>query len=1028
MIFIAILVLGIAASFQIPVSLMPDIDIPKITVHFSESNTSARELENTVVKPLRRQLMQVSHLSDIKSETRDGNALIHLDFDYGTDVDFAFIEVNEKIDRAMNRLPRKLNRPEVIKASASDIPVFYLNLTLKEHRAQSTGHRAQGREQSLSDGQESINQQPETSKNIFPVSQKFIELSRFAGQVISKRIEQLPEVAMVDISGQVYPELLIIPDMKKAESLGINLATIEQTIRKNNINLGNLLIRDGQYQYNIRFASTLKNKHDIENIYIKAGDRLIQFKSIARVIEHVQKRTGMVTSDGKEAITMAVIKQSDAQMSELKDKLYQLIDHLIEDYPHIEFKITRDQTLLLDYTISNLGKSLLFGASLAFLIMFFFLKDFRAPFLVGITIPASIVISLLIFYLADISINIISLSGLILGVGMMIDNSIIVIDNITQYRERGSHLIQACVSGTNEVFRPLLSAVLTTCAVFIPLIFVQGISGALFYDQAMAIAIGLIVSLLVSITLLPTYYKLFYNKQLETNKKNLLSRINTLNYEAIYEKGFRLIMKNQGYAWILFFLMLMGVVLLYFKLPKDSFPPLSRSEIMIGIEWNERIHVDENNRRIQELLANIKVKPVQSTCMIGEQQFLLDYSSDETASEALVYVKAEFPDEIQAIVNDATQFINSKYPIAIINIKEAGNVFNLIFSDNEPPLVARLRSTEDFGPDYNIFLKTTIDKMRKEISYSQLQQVAWQENLLLKADPLKLMTYDVSFEALHRKIKSALSENEILLITRSQYFIPVVLGEKPKLINDIISRTMVMNSNGDNIPLRSLISVEKNYDLKIIVAGPEGEYYPLPIQVNNSDADKVITGIRNTLNEDRHFEAGFSGSIFTSEKLLKQLAVILGISLLLLYFILASQFESLSLPLIVLIEVPVDVFGVFLLLKLFGAGINLMSLIGIIVMSGIIINDSILKIDTINRLRNQGYSLMRALVVGGQRRFKPIIMTSLTTILALLPFLFITGLGADLQKPLALAVIGGMIVGTMVSLYFIPLFYYYLKK
>lgn len=1008
MTFIAILVLGLVASFQIPVSLMPDIDIPKITVHVSESNTSARELENTVVTPLRRQLMQVAHLSDIKSETRDGNALIHLDFDYGTDVDFAFIEVNEKIDRAMNRLPRELNRPEVIKASASDIPVFYLNLTLKEP---------------------GIGEGGQTNENeLFPVSQKFVELSRFAGQVISKRIEQLPEVAMVDISGQVFPELLILPDIKKAESVGIDLATIEQTILKNNINLGNLLIRDGQYQYNIRFASTLKNKHDIENIYIKTDDRLIQFKDIAQVVEHVQKQTGMVSSDGHEAITMAVIKQSDAQMSELKDKLYQLTNHLIEDYPHIEFKITRDQTLLLDYTISNLGQSLLFGASLAFLIMFFFLKDFRAPFLIGITIPTSIVISLLIFYMADISINIISLSGLILGVGMMIDNSIIVIDNITQYRERGSNLVQSCITGTNEVFRPLLSSVLTTCAVFIPLIFVQGITGALFYDQAMAIAIGLVVSLLVSITLLPTYYRLFYNKQLDANKKNFLSRINSLNYEALYEKGFRAIMKNQGLAWLFFVGMLGGTVFLYFQLPKDSFPPLSHSEIMLGIEWNERIHVDENNKRVQELISALRIKPVQTTSMIGEQQFLLDYSSDETASEALVYVKAEFPDELQSIISDAIQFVNSNYPIAIVHIQESGNVFNLIFSDDEPPLVARLRSTEDFGPDYNKFLQKSVDKLRNEISFSQLPSVAWQENLVLRADPQKLMAYDVTYDALHRKIKSALSENEILLITKSQYFVPVVLGDKPKLINEIISRTMVVNSNGDNIPLRSLVTEEKNYDLKTIMAGPEGEYYPLPIEINSSELDKAMTIVRNTLNEDRHFEAGFSGSIFTSEKLIKQLAVILGISLLLLYFILAAQFESLTLPLIVLIEVPIDVFGVFLFLKLFGAGINLMSLIGIIVMSGIIINDSILKIDTINRLRNQGYSLMRALVVGGQRRFKPIIMTSLTTILALLPFLFITGLGGDLQKPLALAVIGGMIVGTIVSLYFIPLFYYYLKR
>jgi len=1019
MTFIAILVLGIVAATRIPVSLMPDIDIPEITVQVSVRNTSASELENTVVKLLRRQLMQVAHLADIKSETRDGNGLIHLDFEYGTDVDYAFIEVNEKIDRAMNSLPRNIERPRVIKTSATDIPVFYLNLTLKEpekiHHGGQTG---------TTETMGTI----ETINELFPVSQKFIELSNFAGQVIRKRIEQLPEVAMVDISGQVFPELLILPDKKKLEALGINLARIEQSVRTNNISLGNLLIRDGQYQYNIRFESTLKNKHDIENIYLKMEDRLFQLKDLAQVVEHIQERKGLVTSDGKEAVTMAVIKQSDARMHDLKKKLQDLVEHFREDYPHIEFKVTRDQTQLLDYSISNLGQSLLLGATLAFIIMFLFLRDFKSPFLIGITIPTSLVISLLFFHLAGISINIISLSGIILGVGMMIDNSIIVIDNITQHRERGSILPVACVNGTNEVFRPLLSSVLTTCAVFIPLIFISGMAGALFFDQAMAITIGLLVSLGVSITILPVYYRLFYLKKKVTGEKGILSKINTLDYGAMYEKGFRLTMKNQGLAWLLFFLMLTGVVFLYNTLPKDRLPPLAHDEMMIRIEWNEYIHIDENNRRVQELVAKLREQTGHNTCLIGEQQFLLDHGSEASSSEAIIYIKAKSPGDLIAVSEEVENVIQSEYPVAVIEFEEAGNIFNILFSENEPPLVARLRTTGDFGPEQNLFLKNTIDKLRHKLNIQTLPSVTWQEHLVLKIDAVKLMAYDVTFDAVYRKLRSALSENEILLITQSQSFVPVILGDKPKLMKDIIAQAMVANSKGEYIPLRNLVSEEKDYDLKTIVAGQEGEYYPLPFLVEESEAEEVMKVVRNTLKEDGHFEASFSGSIFSSRRLIRELTVILGISLLLLYFILSSQFESLTLPLIVLIEVPVDIFGVFLFLKLFGAGINLMSLIGIIVMSGIIINDSILKIDTINRLRNQGYSLLRALMEAGKRRFKPIIMTSLTTILALLPFLFTSGLGADLQKPLALAVIGGMTVGTLVSLYFIPLFYYYLKR
>ena len=298
----------------------------------------------------------------------------------------------------------------------------------------------------------------------------------------------------------------------------------------------------------------------------------------------------------------------------------------------------------------------------------------------------------------------------------------------------------------------------------------------------------------------------------------------------------------------------------------------------------------------------------------------------------------------------------------------------------------------------------------------------------MKTDPVLLTLYDVSYDQVFSSLKSAFSANQVLIIAGNQNFVPVILGEKPQTIDEIIANSIIVNKKGKAINLGSLLRQEKEKGLKRIIAGQEGEYYPLPLDVDNQDVPNTIGEIKETLNQERQFEANFSGSYFSNRMLVKQLAIILGISLLLLYFILASQFESLSLPLIVLFEVPIDIFGAFLFLKIAGAGINLMSMIGIVVMSGIIINDSILKVDTINQLTTQGYPLMKALMEGGRRRLKPILMTSLTTILALLPFLFTKGLGSELQKPLALTVIGGMIVGTLVSLYFIPLSYYYLRR
>lgn len=999
MTFLAIIVLGTVAALRLPVSLMPDIDIPKITVEVSSRNMPARELENTVVKPLRNQLIQLAHLQDIESQTRDGSSLIQLVFGYKTDVDYALIEVNEKIDRAMQSLPRDLSRPRVMKASITDIPVFYLNLSLKDEEPNPAGGEARS------------------------VSQKFVELSRFANAVIRKRIEQLREVAMVDISGRVNPEIVLMPDWKKLDALNINLTTLEKALKDQNINLGNLLIRDGQYEYNVRFKSTIDNLHDIKNIYLKIEGRLFQLKELAEVRERPQKRMGLVTMNEKDAVSMAVIKHSDARMETLKEKLSELIGHFKEDYPHISFDIVHDQSALLDYSISNVRQSLVWGGVLAFLIMFFFLGNIKSPVLIGITIPVSLIVTLLFFYIFHISINIISLSGLVLGIGMMIDNSIIVIDNIGQYRAKGQLLDASCVEGTNEVIRPLISSVLTTCAVFIPLIFISGISGALFYDQAMAVTIGLGVSLIISFTLLPVYYRLLYRKGNGKSK----NRIKRFHFEDLYEGGFRLVMKNQASVWLLILVFLAGTWWLYRDLDKRKLPGLGRTEIMMNINWNEKIHVEENKSRVVMLMDKTGGMEYYMA-MIGKQQFLMGKHKDATSSEVSIFIKAVSEEKLDDIIYIFNNKVRSRYRYATASFEVAQSIFDLVFSDDQPPLLARLVPVNPGNPGNNRFLAGLISRLEQALPGTPMAPPSWQEQIVLSVDADKMLAYNVSFDAVYDKLRSAFNENEILSLNQNQEVIPVIIGGKSLRLHEILNTLSVRNADGKLIPVRTLFGESRSFDLKTIRAGKEGEYFPLSLDIKPEAAEGVMGKIKHLVGSDPAFDVEFAGTVFSNRKLILELFVILVISLLLLYFILAAQFESLTLPLIVLLEVPIDVFGAFVMLKIFGSSINLMSMIGIVVMSGIIINDSILKIDTINRSYNTGTPLLKSLVIAGKRRLKPIVMTSATTILALVPFLFYHGLGADLQKPLALAIIGGMTIGALVSLYFVPLLYYLLKN
>lgn len=494
MAFTACFIIGLVTYSTLPISLLPNIAIPEITVQVASANTSARELENTIVKPLRGQLIQVSTLKDIHSESRDGAGIIRLSFEYGTNTDLAFIEVNEKIDAAMNYLPKEAERPKVIKASATDIPVFYLNLTLKNDSAYGATEQ-----------------------------HSFLELCEFAESVIKRRIEQLEEVAMVDVTGILERQVQIVPDKDKLAMMGLSIGDIESALSSNNVEPGSMTVRDGYYEYNIKFSTLLRTAEDVENIYLRKDDRIVQLKDFCKVSVVPVKEKGVSLSNGKRAVSLAVIKQADENMDKMKQALVGTMTYFQLVYPEIDFSISRNQTELLDYTISNLQQNLSLGFLFICLVAVLFLGDVKSPLVIGLSMVVSIVISFVFFYLCNMSLNIISLAGLILALGMMIDSSIIVTENISQYRERGYSLRRACVTGTSEVVTPMLSSSLTTIAVFAPLIFMSGIAGAIFFDQAFSVTVGLMVSYLTGIMLLPVLYLLVYRTGVRTRKWKWLS-------------------------------------------------------------------------------------------------------------------------------------------------------------------------------------------------------------------------------------------------------------------------------------------------------------------------------------------------------------------------------------------------------------------------------------------------------------------------------------------------------------------------
>ena len=997
MAFTACFIVGLVTYFTLPVSLLPDIAIPEITVQVSAQNTSARELENTVVKPLRQQLIQVAKLKDMDSETRDGAGIIRLGFDFGTNTDLAFIEVNEKIDAAMNYLPRDAERPKVIKASATDIPVFYLNLTLKNDSAYGkVDERA------------------------------FLDLCEFAENVIKRRIEQLAEVAMVDVTGLVERQLQIVPDPDKLAVLGLSIEDIENVLAQNNVEPGSMTVRDGYYEYNIKFSTLLRTEEDVKGILLRKEGRIIRLGDFCRVEIVPAKEKGVSMSNGKRAVTLAVIKQADENMEDMKLAINSTMDYFKKVYPDIDFSISRNQTELLDYTISNLQQNLSLGFLFICIVAVLFLGDVKSPFIIGLSMVVSIVICFLFFYLFKMSLNIISLSGLILALGMMIDSSIIVTENISQYRERGYSLRRACVTGTSEVITPMLSSSLTTIAVFVPLIFMSGIAGALFYDQAFSVT---------GIMLLPVLYMLVYRTGLRG--RSWFSRIRINNplkehtLDRFYDAGIDWVFSHKTVSSVFCVVSIPLCVFLFYSVGKERMPQIDQNELIVHVEWNENIHVDENRHRVNVLFGQLLDKTVEQTAAIGQQDYLLNREQALSSSEAELYFKTSSPDGIAPLQKQAGEWLTREYPLATVSFSPPETVFEKLFVTGEADVVAELYARNKEKAPAAEELRG-LEQQFAELTGTAPVGIAFENQLDISILQEKLLLYDVSYDELYRTLRTAFKENSVAMLHSYQQYLPISIVGEERTVNEVLQQTLIQtrpDSKGEveHIPLRELVKVRPAEDLKTITAGRNGEYIPFRFyEVDN--APELMEKVKREADATGDWDTAFSGSFFSNRQMLDELVVILFISILLMYFILAAQFESFVQPLIVLLEIPIDVAFALLLLWICGHTLNLMSAIGLIVTCGIIINDSILKLDAINELRKEGMPLLEAIHEAGRRRLRPIIMTSLTTIFAMVPLLFSFDMGSELQKPLSIAMIGAMFVGTLVSLFIIPLIYWFIYR
>ena len=970
--FLALAIVSIVLIFRMPVSLMPDAEVPELSVELSYPDGSPYFIENSILQPLRLAFQGLYQLQSIESITASGVGEIELQFAYGTDMQLAYINANEKMDQVLNSLPQDMERPVIRQLSSADIPVFRLQVTSDAMDMQ--------------------------------------ELSDFGRFIISRRLEQVEGVSLVESNGSVQKIMRITPRWEVLDRYGISAGQLMNFIQSANLPLSQIKVSEGNYVYDLTFDNILKDPDAIYELRFPLGPgQTVAMQELVDVKLTTARQTGQHLFEGEAGLVFAIHKQADESFYELKDRLEDVVANLRAEYSVADFSITQNQFELLNESIFQLVTSILLGTLLAVVILFIFSGEWKSPALMGFLIPLSMLTAIIVLYLLGQSINIVSLSGILLGIGILIDNGIILIDNINEKRQE-LPLADACRQGVWEIFPALVSSTLTTLSVFVPLLLLGGVAGALFQAQLISLTVVLFSSLMVALVFLPVaYFSIKPNLALTTNR--------------LYDRLLKTYKQSQKGRFgtpllALFLLIVIAGIFTFISLPKTNLPEIERRDLAVSIQWSETLTLEENTVRILLILGELE------SLSSWEADIGVNQVSEEGVNhpnKALLYLLFSGVGQKERAENRLQNYVADQFPGTIIDSRRPKNPYDQLFAGADFYAIYKMRSSGENWIDSKA--------VREAVPGPVLLGEGFQYEPAVRVvfDPVKMSAFGLTEKQLINVLKIHFNDELITRINRINETVPVMIRGSGATSPEALGRLRVSVNDSTGYPLNYFMRFEEDESLRYIRADLAGVYQDLKLESRPEDFEEIDQAIREYASRE-NLTVSIAGAITEIEENQWTLTISIILAVLLLFVILTAQFESFTMPLIILAEIPISASGALLGLWITGQSLSIASLIGIIITLGIIVNDSILKVDTIRRYIKGGMEKSAAIHRAGQIRLKPIVMTSLTTILALSPVLFGSGFGADLQFPLAIAVIFGLFVGTICSIYLVPILYQRLVK
>ncbi len=1060
MFYIGILLLGFISLSKLAINLLPDLSYPKLTVITDYPGAGPEEIERFITNELEGPLSAIPGVKRIESVSKEGLSVITVEFHWGTDMDFALLHTKEKSEESRRRLPDDCQAPMIMEWDPSSAPI--LTATMRSDTMD-------------------LNTQKETAEFI-----------------IKPRLEQLEGISRVEIRGGDEQEVSVEIEPDKIKNLGISLSDVARAIESDNVIRSSGTVKKDKLRYILKIEGEIKKPEEIEEISIqKLGGRTVQIKDIGRAFYKNKIRQGNIRFNKNSAIALLLYREAGGNTVNATLEAQKTFDNLSREFNNdIHFQVVAMEAELIVSSINSLSSSLIYGAILAFFILLMFLQNYRDPSLVAVVIPISVISTFVLMFAFNVNVNIMSLGGLVLGVGMFVDNSIVVLEAIFRHRDT-EKLIPSVINGAREVGGAITASTFTTISIFLPVIYLYGITGRLFRDQALTVSFSLVSSLVVALTLLPALSAFravfkgdFIHDMQKPGEKKKWYQFPLKGINSILLVPFKLV----GY---IFYFVLAGIILGF----RSLIIGLGRAGIVVLKPIYKYFNILYNNfddfyHRVLEKILNRKIIALYLTItilalMIGgffllRKELLPSPNSRKFEIKANTIPSYGFEQtdiiatdiEKQLLALEGVNFVFTEAgavsTIAASTEDISVNTIHFIVECRNPEVRARvmarareiLKQVDYELVDYTTYLEkntlsqylaTSGENFQVKVFYDDIESGKEAVKRLLNEIKDMKGLYDIKTTTTPGKPlfavdfkQGVLDKYNIRKNTIADFINQAVRGEQAGTLKqtqksfDILVRVPVdgimamrrlldlpIAIGSQTFFLKDLVELTEKPSIKKISRESQERYFLISADARNVRLDDLIKRAEarlDTVDLPANTRYVFSGEEEERRRAFSSLNEALWLAILLVYMIMAAKFENVFQPFIIMFTVPMGLIGAFLFLLISGNSLNIISGIGILVLIGIGVNDAIVKVEYSNQLRKQGMGVREAVMTASRVRLRPILMTTFTTIFGVLPMGLMFQTGSELQRPLALVIIGGLLFTTFLTLLLIPVGYEILEN